>query len=169
MRKLGLLAQKYNKTVAFEGVVFGIDVKTWQQVRDILRLVGLPNVRQCLDTFHIAAGEAGDPLNVAAPVRPHGMEELQRSLGELRRNVRPTDIGYLQLSDGTPADRLQGGYPLRDLNQPPYMTQSRNCRPFPGDGVLPVIEVAKAVFETGYRGWVSMEVFHTDLYKSDET
>ena len=169
LRKLGVLAQRHNKIVAFEGVVFGIDINTWQQAQDIVRRVGLPNVRQCVDTFHIAAGEAGDPLNLAAPLRPGGMERLQKSLEEFKRDVIPADIGYLQLSDATPADRLQRGYPLRDLNQPPYMTQSRNCRPFPGEGVLPVMEVAKAVFDTGYRGWVSMEAFHTDLFRSDET
>lgn len=169
MRKLGQLAQKHNKIVAFEGVAFGVDINTWQKARDIVRLVDLPNVRHCVDTFHIAAGEAGDPLNMAVPLRSDGMERLQRSLEEFKREVRPTDIGYFQLSDGAPADRLQRGYPLRDLNQPPYMTQSRNCRPFPGEGVLPVMDVAKAVFETGYRGWVSVEVFHTDLFSSDET
>lgn len=169
MRKLGLLAQKYNKIVAFEGVVFGIDINTWQKARDIVRLVDLPNVRHCVDTFHIAAGEAGDPLNMTAPLRPGGMDRLHTSLEEFKKEVRPTDIGYFQLSDGAPADRLQRGYPLRDLNQPPYMTQSRNCRPFPGEGVLPVMEVVKTVFETGYRGRVSMEVFHTDLSRSDET
>lgn len=168
MRKLGLLAQRYNKTVALEGVVFGIDINTWQQVRDILRLVDLPNVRHCLDTFHIAAGEAGDPLNTSYPLRPDGMERLRRSLAEFKREVRAADIGYVQLSDGAPADRLQRGYPLQDPNQPPYMIQSRNRRPFPGEGVLPVMEVAKTIFETGYRGWVSMEVFHTDLFRSDE-
>lgn len=169
MKRLGLLAQKHNKIVAFEGVAFGMDINTWQKARDIVRLVDLPNVRHCIDTFHIAAGEAGDPLNMAAPIPPGGMEKLQRSLEEFKREVRHTDIGYFQLSGGTPADRLQRGYPLRDLNQPPFMTQSRNCRPFPGEGVLPIMEVAKAVFETGYRGWVSMEVFHTDLFRSDET
>lgn len=169
MRKLGLLAQKHNKIVAFEGVVFGIDINTWQKAQNILQLVGLPNVRQCVDTFHIAAGEAGDPLNLDAPLRPDGMERLKRSLEEFRRDVLPADIGYFQLSDGMPADRLQMGYHLRDLDQPPYMTQSRNCRPFPGEGVLPVMEVSKAVFDTGYRGWVSMEVFHNDLFRGDET
>ena len=168
MRKLGLLAQNHNKIVAFEGVVFGINVNTWQQVRDILRLVNLSNVRHCVDTFHIAAGEAGDPLNMDSPLLPDGLNRLQKSLDEFKRDVHPKDIGYFQLSDGMPADRLQRGYPLRDLNQPPYMTQSRNRRPFPGEGVLPVMDVAMAVFETGYRGWVSMEVFHTDLFRSDE-
>lgn len=34
------------------------------------------------------------------------------------------------------------------------------------DGVLqvPVLEICKAVFAIGYRGWVSLETFHAELY-----
>lgn len=169
MRKLALLAQKYDKVVAYEGVVFGTNVNTWQQVHDTVRRVNLPNLRHCVDTFHIAAKEAGDPFNTTAPVKPDGQERLRNSLIEFKQKVRADDIGYLQLSDATVADRLQRGYPLRDLNQLPWMTQSRNCRIFPCEhGVLPALDVAKAVFETGYRGWVSMEVFHPDLFMQDD-
>ncbi|KIX04599.1 uncharacterized protein Z518_05469 [Rhinocladiella mackenziei CBS 650.93] len=171
MRRLGLLAQKYNKIVAYEAVAWGIHIDTWQQSRDIIALVGLPNVRLCLDTFHIAAKEAGDPFNAAAPVRPDGLRRLSESLSEMRRTIQPSDIGYLQLSDATVADPDQRGYPRRDLNQPPFMTQSRNCRIFPCEphygGTLPALDVAKSIFDMGYRGWVSMEVFHIDMWKRD--
>ena len=37
---------------------------------------------------------------------------------------------------------------------------SSSLRPVPFDGgCLPVIDVAKAVLETGFRGWFSMEIF----------
>ena len=164
-----MLAQKHLKIVALEGVAWGIDVFTWQKVRDILQYVDLPNVRHCLDTFHIAAVEAGDPLNPTRPVRPDDLAKLEKSLTEMKRTLSASDIGYLQLSDAFGADVQQKGYPVVDLKQPPYMTQSRNCRVFPGEGSLPVLPVAKAVFETGYRGWVSMEVFHPDLYKYNKS
>jgi Sugar phosphate isomerases/epimerases len=169
IRRLGLLAQQYNITVAYEAPAWGIHINTWQQIRDIIKLVNLPNVRHCLDTFHIAAKEAGDPFNSAAPVRPDGMSRLQNSLREMQRTLKASDIAYLQLSDATVADPEQKGYPRRDLKQPPFMTQSRNCRIFPCEpahfgGTLPLLDVAKTVFDMGYRGWVSMEVFHTDLW-----
>jgi 4-hydroxyphenylpyruvate dioxygenase len=47
------------------------------------------------------------------------------------------------------------------------MTWSRNCRVFPYEGILPLAPCVKAVFDTGFRGWVSMEVFHTELSSSD--
>ncbi|KAH6950356.1 xylose isomerase-like protein [Ilyonectria destructans] len=139
-----------------------------QQVRDILGHVDLPNVRHCIDTFHIAAREAGDPFNVLSPVKADGVARLRNSMVEFSRTVKVSDIGYFQLSDATVADKEQRGYPMRDLKQPPFMTQSRNCRIFPCEhGVLPVLEVAKTVFEMGYRGWVSMEVFHPGMWKRD--
>ncbi|KAH7112299.1 xylose isomerase-like protein [Dactylonectria estremocensis] len=168
LKRLGLLAQKYNTIVAYEGVAWGIDVNTWQQVRDILGHVDLPNVRHCIDTFHIAAKEAGDPFNVLSPVKADGVGRLRNSMSEFSRTVKVSDIGYFQLSDATVADKEQTGYPMRDLKQPPFMTQSRNCRIFPCEhGVLPVLEVAKTVFEMGYRSWVSMEVFHPDMWTGD--
>lgn len=47
---------------------------------------------------------------------------------------------------------------MNDLNQPAFMAQSRNCRVFPGEGVLPALPVAKSVFDIGFQGWASMEV-----------
>lgn len=172
MRKLGELALKYDKIVAYEAVAWGIHIDTWQQSRDVVTLVDLPNVRLCLDTFHVAAKEAGDPFNKTSPVRPDGMRNLKESLAEMSRTIGPSDIGYFQLSDATVVDPDQKDYPRRDLNQPPFMTQSRNCRIFPCEppqygGILPAMAVAKTVFDTGYRGWVSMEVFHTNMWKND--
>lgn len=172
LRRLGELALKYDKVVAYEATAWGIHIDTWQQTRDIVALVDLPNVRLCLDTFHIAAKEAGDPFNKTAPIRPDGIRNLKQSLAEMSRTIGPSDIGYLQLSDATVADPDQRDYPRRDLNQPPFMTQSRNCRIFPCEppqygGILPALDVAKTIFGMGYRGWVSMEVFHRHLWKSD--
>lgn len=172
MRRLGELAQKYGKIVAYEAVCWGMYVNRWQQSHEIINLVDLPNVKNCLDTFHIAASETSDPFNSAGPIRPGSLEHLRDSLSEMKRTLKADQIGYLQLSDATVADPDQTGYPQRDLMAPPLMTLSRNCRIYPCEpakygGVLPALEVAKAVFELGYRGWVSMEVFHVDLWKQD--
>ncbi|CEJ53812.1 hypothetical protein PMG11_00153 [Penicillium brasilianum] len=125
MRKLGLLAQRYNLCVAYEAPSWGIHKNTWQHIQEVLDLVNLPNVGHCLDTFHIASKEAGDPFNVDSPVRPDGMKRLRHSLEELQQTVDPSRIVYLQLSDATVADPKQRAYPRRDLNQPAFMTQSQ--------------------------------------------
>jgi 4-hydroxyphenylpyruvate dioxygenase len=168
MRTLGHLAQHYNLRVAYEAPSWGIHNNTWQQVQRILDLVNMPNVGHCLDTFHIASKEAGDPFNSKSPIRNDGHRDLQSSLEELRRTIKPENIVYFQLSDATVADPDQDGYPRRDIKQPSFMTQSRNCRIYPCEehkgGCLPVIDIAKAVFDLGYSGWVSMEVFHTDMW-----
>jgi 4-hydroxyphenylpyruvate dioxygenase len=173
LSKLCLLAQSHGKLVAYEAISWGYNTNTWQQSRDIFHLVDLPNFRHCLDTFHIATKIAADPFNQEQPIHLDGIENLKSSLDELRNDIKPSEIGYMQLSDATVADALQRNYPNQDFNAPPFMTQSRNCRVFPCDtihqGILPVVDVAKAVFDTGYRGWVSMEVFHTDLWKRDDS
>lgn len=169
MRRLGRLTYRYGLRVAYEAPSWGIHNNRWQQVQRILDLIDLRNVGHCLDTFHIASREAGDPFNSASPVRADGHQNLQASLDELKHTVSPASIVYFQLSDATTADPEQKGYPRRDLTQPPFMTQSRNCRIYPCEeqygGCLPVVDVAKAVFDQGYRGWVSMEVFHTDMWE----
>jgi 4-hydroxyphenylpyruvate dioxygenase len=169
MRKLGLLAQRYNMIVAYEAPAWGIHLDTWEQIHEIITLVNLPNVKHCLDTFHIAARVAGDPFNHTSPVRPNGLSALHTSLDQMKRLIHPDQIGYLQLSDATVADREQKGYPVPNMKQPTFMTQSRNCRIYPCEpakygGTLPALDVAKTVFALGYRGWVSMEVFHVDLW-----
>ncbi|KAL3460067.1 xylose isomerase-like protein [Aspergillus heterothallicus] len=168
MRRLGHLAGSYGLQVAYEAPSWGIHNNTWQQVQKILDLVDLPNVGHCLDTFHIASREAGDPFISASPIKAGGCDNLRASLGELKCTINPANIVYFQLSDATLADPEQKGYPHRDLAQPAFMTQSRNCRIYPCEeqygGCLPVVDVAKAVFDLGYRGWVSMEVFHTDMW-----
>ena len=173
MRKLGLLAAKYGLRVAYEAPSWGIHNNRWQQVQKILDLVDLPNVGHCLDTFHIASREAGDPFNATSPIRADGYRNLTNGLAELQRTINPTEIVYFQLSDATVADPEQKGYPRRDLAQPPFMTQSRNCRIYPCEqqygGSLPVMDVAKAIFDRGYRGWVSMEVFHTDMWEERDS
>lgn len=164
MRRLGLMAQSRGLKIGYEAPAWGMHLDTWQQTDAVIRKVNLPGtVQHCLDTFHIAARVAGDPLNAKEPVRLDGMVALQSSLQELKANMSPDRIAYFQLSDATAADPDQVGYPRRDMAAPPYMTQSRNCRVFPGEGVLPVMELAKTVLvDVGYTGWVTMEVFHTD-------
>ncbi|KAJ6084128.1 hypothetical protein N7486_010928, partial [Penicillium sp. IBT 16267x] len=159
---------KVHLRVGYEAPAWGIPKNTWQHIQEVIDLVNLPNVGHCLDTFHIASREAGDPFNTASPIRKDGYNRLQKSLEELKGTVDPRNIVCLHLSDAIVADPEQKGYPVKELKQPPFMTQSRNCRIFPCEahlgGTLPAIEVAKAIFDVGYNGWVSMEVFHTEMF-----
>lgn len=166
MRRLGLMAQARELKIGYEAPAWGIHLDTWQQIDAVIRKVNMfSTVQHCLDTFHIAARVAGDPFNAQQPVRLDGMAALQSSLQEMKQDPTFKDrIAYFQLSDAIPADPSQPNYARRDLAQPPFMTQSRNCRVFPGEGVLPVMEVAKTVFDLGFNGWVTMEVFHTEHY-----
>lgn len=169
LRRLCQMAQPFNIQLAFEAPVWGLYVNRWQQTRDIATLVDMPNFGLCLDTYHIAAKEAGNPCNKDSPLRPDALTNLKSSLEELKQTLKPSQISYIQLSDASVADAEQKGYPMRDLDQPEFMTQSRNCRLFVAEpacygGVLPALEVAKAIFETGYRGWVSMEAFNLDMW-----
>ncbi|KAI9927796.1 hypothetical protein MW887_002648 [Aspergillus wentii] len=172
MRKLTLLAQNYNLTIAYEAPAWGIHLNTWQQTHQIIQMVNLPNLKHCLDTFHISTKLACDPFNATSPIKPTGMDNFTTSLTEMKQTLQPSDIAYFQLSDATVADPAQRGYPRKDLAQPAYMTQSRNCRIFPCEeaygGILPAVDVARAVFDLGYEGWVSMEVFYTELWEERE-
>lgn len=84
---------------------WGIHTNRWQQVRDVLNLVGFPKVQYYQDTFPIAAAEAGDTSNSDAPVRSDGLARLDQSLAEIRRTITTGEIGYLQLSDAVAADQ----------------------------------------------------------------
>lgn len=168
MRKLGRLAEMYGLKIAYEAPSWGIHKSTWQEVQEILDRVNLPNVGHCLDTFHIASKESGDPFSKSSPIRSWGLEGLYKSLEKLKQTIDPANIVYLQLSDATVADKDQLGYPNADVKQPAYMTQSKNCRVFPCEehlgGSLPVVEVARVIFDMGYTGWVSMEAFNKDMF-----
>ena len=91
-----------------------------------------------------------------------------RSAEALLTVLRDADP-YEQLSDAEPVDLSQKGYVAVDHNQPFNMTWSRNCRVFPYEGILPVNPCIKAVLKTGYSGWFSMEVFHTNLASTEAT
>lgn len=174
MKRLCLLAQSHRVKVAYEAVAWGIHINRWEQAHEVIRQVNMPNMTHCLDTYHIASRTVGNPLNLQNPINVQRMPDLAESLADLTRSIKPSEIGYFQLSDASVADPEQHGYPRRDLNQPPFMVQSRNCRMFVCEparygGVLPALQVARAVFATGYRGWVSLEAFSLDMWDRRST
>lgn len=53
------------------------------------------------------------------------------------------------------------------------MIWSRNCRVNPCDpdhgSLFPAVKMAQAVFDTGYRGWCSIETFHSDHWATRDS
>lgn len=86
-------------------------------------------------------------------------ERFQDSLRKLSATIPAEKIYILQISDAyKPKEPLD---PNPDENgMRPRARWSLSLRPVPFDGgYLPVVDFAKAVLKTGFRGWFSMEVF----------
>lgn len=119
----------------------------------------------CLDTFQTAGSEWADPTTSSGLIEGHpdGKEGLERdfkaSLAELAKMVPKEKIFFLQISDAYKLDE-----PLSkeadESGLRPKDRWSHDYRPMPFDGgYLPVVDVTKAVLQTGFRGWFSMEFF----------
>ncbi|KAJ0162186.1 3-dehydroshikimate dehydratase [Colletotrichum tanaceti] len=156
--------------VAYENWCWATRAPSWRDVWDIVRLADRPNLGLCLDTFQSAGGEFGDPTTASGRIEAAGEaagelaeEELrssyESSLRALTETVPSDKIYFLQISDaykvqpplGTEAD-AEG---LR-----PRGRWSHDHRPLPYDGgYLPIVPFLEAVMATGFRGWLSVEVF----------
>lgn len=81
------------------------------------------------------------------------------SCEELTKTVPPEKIFFLQISDAyRVAPPLQNKPDESGLR--PRGQWSHDYRPIPYDGgYLPIEDFTKAVLRTGFRSWVSMEVF----------
>lgn len=86
-------------------------------------------------------------------------KRFEKSLEDLSNTVPKDKIYLLQISDGykvpQPLDAERDNSGLL-----PRGRWSHDFRPLPyNGGYLPVVDVAKAVLKTGFRGWFSYEVF----------
>jgi sugar phosphate isomerase/epimerase len=154
---------KKNFRIAYENWCWATHAPYWSQVWDIVQKVDRPNIGLCLDTFQTGGGEWGDPTTKSGKIETMSAEELERkfkeSLESLSANVPPEKIFFLQISDAyimdPPLDKKPDEQGLR-----PRGRWSHDYRPLPYDGgYLPVVEFTKAVLGTGFRGWMSIEVF----------
>ncbi|MCW4385480.1 sugar phosphate isomerase/epimerase and 4-hydroxyphenylpyruvate domain-containing protein [Salinibacterium sp. SYSU T00001] len=63
LRELGLLAERYDVRIAYEALAWGRYVNDFEHAQRIVDEVDLPNVGQCLDSFHILSRDwAVEPL-----------------------------------------------------------------------------------------------------------
>ncbi|KAI4228027.1 MAG: hypothetical protein L6R36_001961 [Xanthoria steineri] len=151
--------------LAYENWCWATHAPDWKDVWAIVQEVDRDNIGLCLDTFQTAGGEWADPTTASGLIEQleGGKEALEKqfrgSLEALGKTVPKEKIYILQISDAyKPSSPLDAAADEQGLR--PRGRWSSGLRPVPFDGgYLPVVEVAKAVLETGFRGWFSMEVF----------
>jgi len=149
--------------IAYENWCWATHAPTWKDVWEIVKKADRPNLGLCLDTFQSAGGEWGSPVTESGLIENVDKEELDRrwkaSCEELSKTVPREKIFFLQISDAyrmcPPIPDQPDASGLRPRGQ-----WSHDYRPIPYDGgYLPIEDFTRAVLKTGFRGWMSMEVF----------
>ncbi|RDW76560.1 sugar phosphate isomerase/epimerase family protein [Aspergillus mulundensis] len=152
----------------YEALCWSTHVDTWESAWNVVRLVNRDNFGICLDSFNIAGRIYADPTSPDGRT-PDAAEAVTRSMDILRSKVSSGELDikkifYIQLVDGERLSApLDEKHPFYVAGQPARMNWSRNARLFPCEvdrgGYLPVLEIAKAFFDLGFEGWVSLELF----------
>lgn len=172
--------------LAYENWCWSTHAPAWADVWDIVRRVDRPNVGLCLDTFQTAGSEWADPTMACGMIDGGGGshssqgtapspgaggkgggggqeapldKRFAQSLLELSRSIPPEKIYLLQISDAYKPQPQ--ALEARDIDGArPRARWSHDFRPLPyHGGYLPVEAVTRAVLQTGFRGWFSVEVF----------
>lgn len=161
--------------VAYENWCWATHAPGWKDVWEIVKLTGRDNVGLCLDTFQSAGGEWGDPTTESGRIEEGDgkggsgkvdEEALSKSwrdsLRELAATVPADKIYFLQISDAycVHPPLVPRPEPNDDTGLRPRGRWSHDHRPLPYDGgYLPIADFTRAVLGTGFRGWLSVEVF----------
>ncbi|KAJ3528431.1 hypothetical protein NM208_g10202 [Fusarium decemcellulare] len=149
--------------IAYENWCWATHAPSWKEVWEIVQKANRPNLGLCLDTFQTAGGEYGDPTTnnglVAASSQEERESRWKKSLEELASTVPADKIYLLQISDAYKMDP-----PIEDKKDSsgsrPRARWSHDFRPLPcNGGYLPVQDILAAVLKTGFRSWLSVEVF----------
>lgn len=164
LKELADLLAPHNFRLAYENWCWSTHAPDWKDVWDIVKRVDRPNVGLCLDTFQTAGGEWADPTTKSGLLEGNGSKEemenkLHESLKSLSATIPSEKIYILQISDAyKPKEPLNPNPDESGLR--PRGRWSSCLRPVPFDGgYLPVTDVTKAVLQTGFRSWFSIEVF----------
>ncbi|KAF2099157.1 3-dehydroshikimate dehydratase [Rhizodiscina lignyota] len=163
IKELGQMLAQHKFRLAYENWCWSTHAPDWKDVWQVVQEVGLSNVGLCLDTFQTGGGEWADPTTESGLVEDVSSEELQKrfhnSLEELSKTVPSSKIYLLQISDAYKPKQPFSKEP-DETGLRPRGRWSHDFRPLPfNGGYLPVVEVAKGVLKTGFRGWFSYEVF----------
>lgn len=172
LRELADMLAEHGFKLAYENWCWSNHAPTWKDVWTIVQAVDRPNIGLCLDTFQTAAYEYGDPTTSNGLLSSQTVNQsFASSLQELTASIPASKIYLLQISDAyrlptpfTPDDDALGIGTGREANGQGGLKArgrwSMRFRPYPyNGGYLPVADVARAVLQTGFRGWFSTEVF----------
>ena len=165
LRELGDLLGQKGFRLAYENWCWATHAPDWKDVWEIVKRVHLDNVGLCLDTFQSAGGEWADPRTssglIEGPVMGRDDVELKwkASLKGMVHAIPGDKIYILQISDAYRMNPPLGDEKDKDGLRPRGQW-SHDYRPLPYDGgYLPVEDFTKAILETGFRGYMSVEVF----------
>lgn len=153
-----LLATK-DFRIAYENWCWSTHAPDWKDVWNIVKLADRPNIGLCLDTFQSAGGEYADPTTANGLVADFDQQRWEDSLKEMSKTIPADKIYLLQISD---AYKMDPPIPdkVDDQGLRPRGQWSHDYRPLPYDGgYLPIVDFLKATMDTGFQGWLSMEVF----------
>lgn len=163
LRELADMLAAKGMRMCYENWCWATHAPDWKDVWRMVQLVDRPNVGLCLDTFQSAGGEWADPVTESGRIEGLSESELNKkweeSLRELGQTVPGDKIFLLQISDGyKPTTNLQ-----KEADEAAMRVRgqwSGGYRPMPYDGgYLPIEQFTKAVLDTGFRSWFSLEVF----------
>jgi sugar phosphate isomerase/epimerase len=163
LRELADMLAEHNFKMAYENWCWSTHATDWKSVWNIVKEVDRPNVGLCLDTFQTAGGEWADPTTESGLREDVSKDQLEKrfkeSMDELSKTIPKDKIYLLQISDAykapSPFDTKADEQGLR-----PRGRWSHDFRPLPyNGGYLPIVDVARAVLQTGFRSWFSYEVF----------
>ncbi|KAK1235651.1 hypothetical protein PQX77_001116 [Marasmius sp. AFHP31] len=172
-RDLGELADMMAEKglrIAYENWCWAAHAPNWQDAWEIVKKVDRPNVGLCLDTWQSVGGEWADPTTASGLIESIPRAQLEQrwkqSLAELSSTVPADKIYLLQISDAYKMDPPLEAKLVKVNDEvgvrPPRGQWSRGNRSLPYDGGYlhrPVKEFLQAVLDTGFRGYLSLEVF----------
>ncbi|KAL2257219.1 hypothetical protein VTK26DRAFT_502 [Humicola hyalothermophila] len=152
--------------LAYENWCWATRAPTWRDVWAIVERANRPNIGLCLDTFQTAGGEWGDPTTKSGKIEAQGrvLEDLSKayatSLEDLAKTVPADKIYFLQISDAYLLDPPLEAEAYKESSLQPRIGEMiiDMLTSYDG-GYLPIQEFVRSVFATGFKGWLSVEVF----------
>ncbi|KAJ6002754.1 hypothetical protein N7451_005301 [Penicillium sp. IBT 35674x] len=165
-------AKEPHVSIAYEFLSWGTHCSTWETALRYVNAVDRPNFGLCLDTFHIGTKLWGD-LFAPSGRFPDSDAALKDSLDRFTAAVSADKIFFMQLSDAERFDPpFSKDHPWYVEGEAPQFSWSKHGRPFPYEhdlgAYLPMTEIVKAwIVDTGYKGWVSMEIFDRGMKSKD--
>lgn len=170
LQELAAIGARYNPPIrfAYEALAWGTHAADMEESWRIVNLVKRPNFGLCLDTYHVLARLWADP-STRSGMRPGGRSALRDSLERFRASCPIDKIFYIQLSDGERANPpILPGHEDYSDSKHVLFSWCLHGRIFPLEtelgAYLPMRDILVAwLVESGWDGWVSMEVFHYSM------